>query len=78
MDGMFDDLFEKNAEPKTFGYTDADLLDWLQDQLDKKKFTGKCAFRWSELGTGFELCETSHENAVEDVRVAIAIAKATK
>ncbi len=38
---------------------DAKRLSWLQEQLDKKSYTGKCVFRWSTTGRGWRLHETS-------------------
>lgn len=53
-------------------YSDTQLLDWLQEQLDKQKYTGKIIFRWSMTGRGCRLHETSQPGAVSDVRRAIA------
>jgi len=59
--------------------SDTDLLDWLQEQLDKNSYTGQCVFRWSTMGRGWRLHETSDDAAsifrvqpVRDVREAIA------
>ena len=52
-------------------FTDKERLDWLQRQLEKKQYTGKCVFRWSNTGRGFRLHETCRENAVDDVRTAL-------
>lgn len=41
---------------------DAERLNWLQKQLDKKSYTGKCVFRWSSTGRGWRLHETSDED----------------
>ena len=46
-------------------------LDWLQDQLDKRSYTGKCVFRWSSTNRGMRLHETSEDGAVDDIRQAI-------
>jgi hypothetical protein len=51
--------------------TDKERLDWLQKQLDKAEYTGKCIFRWSETGRGMRLHETSLPKAVSSVRDAI-------
>lgn len=57
---------------------DAERLNWLQKQLEKKSYTGKCVFRWSTNGRGFRLHETSEEaterfgiTPVDSVREAI-------
>lgn len=52
-------------------YSDTELLDWLQKQLDKQKYTGKVIFRWSGMGRGIRLHETTLPGAVENVRQAI-------
>ena len=53
--------------------SDKELLDWLQSQLNKAKYTGKCVFRWSTTGRGMRLHETSSwPGATADVRDAIA------
>lgn len=52
-------------------FTDKQRLDWLQEQLEKAEYTGKCLFRWSTTGRGFRLHETSLPKAVGDVRDAI-------
>jgi len=51
--------------------TDKQRLDWLQNQLDKQSYTGKCVFRWSRTGRGFRLHETSFPGATSSVRQAI-------
>ena len=50
---------------------DETRLDWLQEQLSKKSYTGKCIFRWSITGRGIRLCETSEDGAVDNIRQAI-------
>lgn len=50
---------------------DTEMLDWLQDQLDRKQYTGKCIFRWSSTERGFRLHETTLSGAVSNVREAI-------
>lgn len=52
-------------------YSDAQLLDWLQKQLDKKQYTGKIIFRWSGYGRGIRLHETTLPGSVNNVREAI-------
>ena len=51
--------------------TDKERLDWLQKQLDKASYTGRCVFRWSTTDRGFRLHETSFPGAVSSVRQAI-------
>jgi len=51
--------------------SDTEMLNWLEDQLQKSKYTGKCLFRWSNNGRGFRLHETSLAGAVGTVRKAI-------
>lgn len=59
---------------------DAERLSWLQTQLDKKSYTGKCVFRWSVTGRGWRLHEVSDlielggYKAVDSVRKAIDLA----
>lgn len=50
---------------------DTEMLDWLEAQLQKGKYTGKCIFRWSNNERGFRLHETSLDGAVDTVRKAI-------
>lgn len=52
-------------------HTDTERLDWLQAQQDKRKYTGRCLFRWSYIGRGWRLHETSQAGAVSSVREAI-------
>ena len=51
--------------------SDTEMLDWLEAQLQKGAYTGKCIFRWSTIGRGFRLHETSLDGAVTNVREAI-------
>ena len=51
--------------------TDTEMLDWLEAQNNKAQYTGKCVFRWSAVGHGWRLHESSRENASESVRSAI-------
>lgn len=51
--------------------TDTEILDWMEDQLQKRKYTGKCIFRWSKNGRGFRLHETSLDGGVPNIREAI-------
>jgi len=55
-------------------FTDKEMLDWLETQLLKQTYTGKCVFRWSSRGRGFRLHETSQPSAVKGVRAALRIA----
>ncbi len=55
-------------------FTDTELLDWMQEQLDLADYTGRCIFRWSMTGRGWRLHETSHYGAVSSVRGAIEAA----
>lgn len=52
--------------------TDTEMLDWLDEQTKKHRYTGRVLFRWSFTGRGWRLHETSMEGAVPDVREAIA------
>jgi len=52
-------------------FTDKELLDFLQAQNDKKIYTGKVIFRWSQQKHGWRLQETSRMGARKDVREAI-------
>jgi len=58
--------------------SDTEMLNWLEAQLQKGGYTGKCIFRWSNSGRGFRLHETSLDGAVDTVRESIenAMAKA--
>lgn len=53
--------------------TDSEMLNWLQKQLEKKKYTGRCIFRWSSQGRGIRLHETTEEwgQTYTDVRAAL-------
>ncbi len=51
--------------------SDTEMLDWLEAQLQKGEYTGKCIFRWSITGRGFRLIETSWPGSVSTVREAI-------
>ena len=53
-------------------YTDTELLDFLQEMTNRRNYTGKIILRWSLTGRGWRLHETSHPDAVSDVRKAIA------
>lgn len=53
-------------------YTDRELLNFLQEQNDKKRYTGKCVFRQSTTGRGWRLHETCLDGATSDVRKAIS------
>ena len=51
--------------------SDTEMLDWLEAQLQKNAYTGKCIFRWSTIGRGFRLHETGLDGAVGSVRKVI-------
>ena len=53
-------------------YTDKELLDFLQTELERGRYTGRCILRLSTNGRGWRLNETSWDGAVTDVRKAIA------
>jgi len=53
---------------------DTAMLDWLEEQNAKAKYTGKCIFRWSKCGRGWRLHESSSENGDQSVRAAIQAA----
>lgn len=38
---------------------DIERLDWLEEQNNKCRYTGKCVFRMSKTGRGWRLHETS-------------------
>lgn len=50
---------------------DTELLDFLQQELDKNEYTGKVVCRKSTTGRGWRLLETSWDGAVPCVRRAI-------
>ncbi len=51
--------------------TDTQMLDFLQEELDKRRYTGRVAFRVSENGRGMRLHETSRMGSFNSVRSAI-------
>lgn len=51
--------------------TDTTLINWLERQLAKRSYTGRCLFRWSTEGRGFRLHETSEDGAKPTVREAL-------
>lgn len=51
--------------------SDTEMLNWLEAQLKKGEYAGKCLFRWSNNGRGFCLHETSLDGAFDTVREAI-------
>jgi hypothetical protein len=53
------------------GYTDTQLLDFIQGLNDAARYTGKCVLRMSNTGRGFRLHETSRGDACDNVRQAI-------
>jgi hypothetical protein len=52
-------------------YTDTELLDFLQKVTDRNSYTGKVVCRWSGIGRGWRLHETSRNDAKSNVRQAI-------
>lgn len=52
---------DQEAQDQSELRDDRDRLDWLQEQLNKKSYTGKCIFRLSTSGRGWRLHETSEE-----------------
>jgi len=52
-------------------YTDTELIEFLEEQNKKSKYTGKCVFRWSNTGKGWRLHETSDNLSFPTVRQAI-------
>jgi len=55
-----------------YGRTDKELLDYLQTQLERGRYTGKVVCRWSKNGRGIRLHETSRPEAKKSIREAIA------
>ena len=51
---------------------DTELLDWLQSQLDRSRYSGKVECVLSGVGKGVMLVETIALNAGKDIRRAIA------
>jgi len=62
-----EELTEESNKP-----TDTELLDFLQQELDKSAYTGKVVCRKSTTGRGWRLHETSRNCGILDVRQAIA------
>lgn len=52
-------------------YKDKELLDFLQLQNEKARYTGKCIFRLSSTDRGWRLHETKNKKGNENVREAI-------
>ena len=52
-------------------YTDTELLDYLQYLTSQKKYTGRVVLRNSMTGRGWRLHETSGNDGIRDVRMAI-------
>lgn len=50
---------------------DTELLDFLQQELNKSAYTGKVVCRDSMTNRGWRLHETSRDGGVSDVRQAI-------
>ena len=54
---------------KKVNYTDKELLNYLQKKLGS--YSGKAICRWSVMGRGWRLHETSKDDGVPNVREAI-------
>lgn len=57
--------------------TDTELLNWLQDQTNKQTASGRVLFSWPKskaIQLGWALFESSHEEALPNVRDAIYLA----
>ena len=52
-------------------YTDTELLDFLQEQTEMSRYTGRVVFRLSQTGRGWRLHESSRKESVPNVRDAI-------
>ena len=52
-------------------YTDTELLDYLQQELEKEDYTGRVICRHSTTGRGWRLHETSWSGSCTNVREAI-------
>lgn len=52
--------------------TDTELLDFLEELNQERRYTGLCLLRLSTTNRGWRLHETSQENAVSSVRQAIS------
>jgi len=50
---------------------DTARLDFLQSLNDRAEYTGRAVLRWSSTGRGWRLHETSRENGVANIRLAI-------
>ena len=57
--------------------TDTELIDWLEEQLAERVYTGRCCFRWSANGRGWRLHESSRPG-YNTVRAAIEAAAKEK
>ena len=59
-------------------YTDSEMIDFLEGCHEQKRYTGLCCFRWSKLGRGWRLHETSDKwgdvETFKTVREAISAA----
>jgi len=53
------------------GYTDTDLINFLESKNEEKRYTGLCVFRMSSTGRGWRLHETTGKDAKNTVRQAI-------
>jgi len=61
-----------------YKYTDTEILDWIQEQNNKKSYTGLCMFRYSVTGRGWRFHETSlgeiqnfNRTGFDDIRLAL-------
>lgn len=52
-------------------FTDKEMIDFLEVQLAKKRYTGNCVFRISNNGRGFRLHETTNFGSFSTVRKAL-------
>ena len=57
--------------PRRRGRTDTERVRFLQQNLDRMSYTGRCILRWSESGRGWRLHETSRSGSSISVRDAI-------
>lgn len=64
-------VFLIGASMSKKGYTDTELLDFLQALNDRAEYTGKCICRESTTGRGWRLGETSKPTGRVSVRRAI-------
>lgn len=53
------------------GYSDTDLINFLEEKNEENRYTGLCIFRMSRTGRGWRLLETTEKGASKTVREAI-------